>query len=65
MALLQIQRTLHRWGSRTLSTLISIGGQPIKSAKFYEWNPYFDETDFTAGCMPISYKLAGQAAQVS
>ncbi|WP_179198488.1 glycoside hydrolase family 6 protein [Paenibacillus amylolyticus] len=27
---------------------LNIGGQPIKSAKFYEWNPYFDETDFTA-----------------
>jgi cellulose 1,4-beta-cellobiosidase len=27
---------------------LNIGGQPIKSSKFYEWNPYFDETDFTA-----------------
>ncbi|MGQ8870712.1 glycoside hydrolase family 6 protein [Paenibacillus sp. TSA_86.1] len=27
---------------------LNIGGQPIRSAKFYEWNPYFDETDFTA-----------------
>ncbi|WP_115049743.1 glycoside hydrolase family 6 protein [Xanthomonas arboricola] len=26
---------------------LSVNGQPIKSAKFYEWNPYFDETDFT------------------
>lgn len=27
---------------------LNVGGQPIRSAKFYEWNPYFDETDFTA-----------------
>jgi cellulose 1,4-beta-cellobiosidase len=24
----------------------TVGGQPLKSAKFYEWNPYFDEADF-------------------
>ncbi|WP_438447155.1 glycoside hydrolase family 6 protein [Gorillibacterium sp. sgz5001074] len=27
---------------------LNIGGQQIKSAKYYEWNPYFDETDFAA-----------------
>ncbi|WP_339276342.1 glycoside hydrolase family 6 protein [Paenibacillus sp. FSL W8-0426] len=27
---------------------LNIGGQPIRSSDFYEWNPYFDETDFTA-----------------
>ena len=27
---------------------LSIGGQPLRSAKYYEWNPYFDEVDFTA-----------------
>lgn len=27
---------------------LNIGGQPIRSSKYYEWNPYFDETDFTA-----------------
>lgn len=27
---------------------LSVGGQPVRSAKFYEWNPYFDEADFTA-----------------
>jgi cellulose 1,4-beta-cellobiosidase len=27
---------------------LSVGGQPVKSAKFYEWNGLFDETDFTA-----------------
>ncbi|WP_349657732.1 glycoside hydrolase family 6 protein [Xanthomonas sp. 10-10] len=26
---------------------LSVSGQPIKSSKYYEWNPYFDETDFT------------------
>ena len=25
---------------------LTIGGQPVRSAKFYEWNPYFDELDF-------------------
>ncbi|MGG4218255.1 glycoside hydrolase family 6 protein [Paenibacillus jamilae] len=25
---------------------LNIGGQPIKSSKFYEWNPNFDESDF-------------------
>ncbi|WP_438350082.1 glycoside hydrolase family 6 protein [Paenibacillus sp. FA6] len=27
---------------------LSIGGQPLRSADYYEWNPYFDEVDFTA-----------------
>jgi cellulose 1,4-beta-cellobiosidase len=25
----------------------SVGGNPVKSGKFYEWNPNFDESDFT------------------
>jgi cellulose 1,4-beta-cellobiosidase len=25
---------------------LSVGGQPIKSSDFYEWNPHFDEKDF-------------------
>ncbi|MFJ3338961.1 glycoside hydrolase family 6 protein [Streptomyces sp. NPDC086766] len=25
----------------------NVGGNPVKSGKFYEWNPNFDETDFT------------------
>ncbi|MEV4064775.1 glycoside hydrolase family 6 protein [Nonomuraea dietziae] len=25
---------------------LNVGGQPIKSAKYYEWNPYFDEVDY-------------------
>ena len=27
---------------------LTVGGQQIKSADFYEWNPYFDELDFAA-----------------
>jgi cellulose 1,4-beta-cellobiosidase len=27
---------------------LNINGAPIRSSDFYEWNPYFDETDFTA-----------------
>ncbi|WP_224367932.1 glycoside hydrolase family 6 protein [Hyalangium versicolor] len=27
---------------------VTVGGQQVKSAKFYEWNPHFDETDFAA-----------------
>lgn len=25
---------------------LSVGGQPVRSADFYEWNPYFDELTF-------------------
>ncbi|MFL4952108.1 glycoside hydrolase family 6 protein [Streptomyces sp. MMS24-I31] len=25
----------------------NVGGNPVRSSKFYEWNPNFDETDFT------------------
>ncbi|WP_068787186.1 glycoside hydrolase family 6 protein [Paenibacillus phocaensis] len=27
---------------------LAINGMQLKSAKYYEWNPYFDEADFTA-----------------
>jgi len=27
---------------------LQIGGSPLRSASYYEWNPYFDEVDFTA-----------------
>nr|WP_246027810.1 MULTISPECIES: glycoside hydrolase family 6 protein [Paenibacillus] len=27
---------------------LNINGQPLRSASYYEWNPYFDEVDFTA-----------------
>lgn len=27
---------------------LQINGQPIRAAEYYEWNPYFDEADFTA-----------------
>lgn len=26
---------------------LNVGGNPIRSSKYYEWNPYFDEADFT------------------
>jgi cellulose 1,4-beta-cellobiosidase len=25
---------------------LNVGGQPLKAADFYEWNPYFDEIDY-------------------
>jgi cellulase/cellobiase CelA1/uncharacterized protein YjdB/aryl-phospho-beta-D-glucosidase BglC (GH1 family) len=25
---------------------LNVGGQPLKSSDFYEWNPYFDEKDY-------------------
>jgi cellulose 1,4-beta-cellobiosidase len=27
---------------------LQIGGSPLRSASYYEWNPYFDEVDYTA-----------------
>lgn len=27
---------------------LTLGGNPLRSSKYYEWNPYFDEADFTA-----------------
>jgi cellulose 1,4-beta-cellobiosidase len=27
---------------------LNLGGQPVRSADFYEWNPHFDEQDFAA-----------------
>ncbi|MGW0519281.1 glycoside hydrolase family 6 protein [Crossiella sp. NPDC003009] len=27
---------------------LPVGGQPVRSSKYYEWNPNFDEADFTA-----------------
>jgi cellulose 1,4-beta-cellobiosidase len=27
---------------------LTVGGQPLRSANFYQWNPHFDELDFTA-----------------
>nr|WP_224753658.1 glycoside hydrolase family 6 protein [Paenibacillus terricola] len=27
---------------------LQVGGSPLRSASYYEWNPYFDEADFTA-----------------
>ncbi len=27
---------------------LNVGGNPVRSASYYEWNPYFDEATFTA-----------------
>ncbi|MEW9699760.1 glycoside hydrolase family 6 protein [Paenibacillus sp. SI8] len=27
---------------------LNVGGQPIRSSNYYQWNSYFDESDFTA-----------------
>ncbi|WP_338556503.1 glycoside hydrolase family 6 protein [Paenibacillus sp. KS-LC4] len=42
---------------------LNIGGQPIRSSKYYEWNPYFDETDFTAA-LYSGFVQAGWPASV-
>jgi cellulose 1,4-beta-cellobiosidase len=41
----------------------NVGGQPVKSARFYEWNPLFDESDFTAA-MHSSFVAAGWPADI-
>lgn len=42
---------------------LNVGGQPIKSSKFYEWNPYFDETDFT-GALYSGFVGAGWPSSI-
>lgn len=37
---------------------LQVGGQPLKSARFYEYNPMFDEGDFTAA-MYSAFVAAG------
>jgi cellulase/cellobiase CelA1 len=37
---------------------LAVGGQPLKSARFYEFNPMFDELDFTAA-MRAAFVTAG------
>jgi cellulose 1,4-beta-cellobiosidase len=32
-----------------LTATQSVGGQPVESAAFYQWNPYIDESDYAAG----------------
>ena len=42
---------------------LTIGGQPIRSAKFYEWNPYFDEADY-ATALQRAFVAAGMPAGI-
>ncbi|MEU6840293.1 glycoside hydrolase family 6 protein [Streptomyces sp. NPDC046716] len=37
---------------------LTVGGQALKSAKFYEWNPNFDEADY-ADALRTSFAAAG------
>ncbi|MQA85687.1 MAG: cellobiohydrolase [Streptosporangiales bacterium] len=37
---------------------LSVGGQPVRSSTFYEWNPYFDELDY-AQAMRTAFVNAG------
>jgi cellulose 1,4-beta-cellobiosidase len=37
------------------------GGNPIRSARFYEWNPYFDEADY-ATALQAAFVAAGMPA---
>ncbi len=41
----------------------SVGGQPVKGSKFYEWNPQFDESDFT-GALYNAFVTAGAPASI-
>ncbi|WNG43115.1 exoglucanase [Archangium minus] len=42
---------------------VTVGGQQLKSAKFYEWNPHFDESDFTAA-LYTGFTSAGWPASI-
>jgi cellulose 1,4-beta-cellobiosidase len=42
---------------------LSVGGQPVRSAKFYEWNPLLDERHFTAA-MRSAFLAAGFPAGI-
>jgi cellulase/cellobiase CelA1/aryl-phospho-beta-D-glucosidase BglC (GH1 family) len=42
---------------------LNVGGQPLKAANFYEWNPYFDEKDF-ATAMHTAFINAGMPADI-
>jgi cellulose 1,4-beta-cellobiosidase len=41
----------------------TVGGQPVRSARFYEWNFHFDESDFTAA-MYTDFVAAGWPADI-
>ncbi|WP_257452785.1 glycoside hydrolase family 6 protein [Archangium lipolyticum] len=42
---------------------VTVGGQQLKSAKFYEWNPNFDESDFAAS-LYSGFTAAGWPANI-
>jgi uncharacterized protein YjdB len=42
---------------------LNVGGQPLKSANFYEWNPYFDEKDYAAA-MRDAFINAGMPSSI-
>jgi cellulose 1,4-beta-cellobiosidase len=46
-----------------LTATQAVGGQPVKSATFYQWNPYIDETDFAAG-LYTAFVNAGWPASI-
>jgi cellulose 1,4-beta-cellobiosidase len=42
---------------------VTVGGQQLRSAKFYEWNPHFDESDFSAA-LYTGFTSAGWPASI-
>ncbi|WP_166244758.1 glycoside hydrolase family 6 protein [Paenibacillus turpanensis] len=42
---------------------LTVNGSPIRSSDFYEWNPYFDESDFTAA-LYADFVAAGWPADI-
>ncbi|MDC0714521.1 glycoside hydrolase family 6 protein [Stigmatella sp. ncwal1] len=42
---------------------VTVGGQQLKSAKYYEWNPHFDESDFAAA-LYTGFTSAGWPASI-
>ena len=42
---------------------LSVGGQPVRSANFYQWNPNFDESDFSAS-LYTSFVNAGWPSNI-
>ncbi|WP_233261389.1 glycoside hydrolase family 6 protein [Vitiosangium sp. GDMCC 1.1324] len=42
---------------------VTVGGQQLKSAKYYEWNPLFDESDFAAS-LYTGFTSAGWPASI-
>ena len=42
---------------------LNVGGQPVKSSDFYEWNPYFDEKDY-ASALRTAFVNAGMPSGI-